>query len=172
MKVYFRTWHFPRTRPSDKVKPELQSILSRLHILVVGPGLGGKKPTCRPTHRYPLQWLKKTGNVYRARRRRAVHDRLGHLCHKGLPSCCSYSQRGWVQTFEWDGHRPKISHQWTCSFGIQVPGWSNCVTEDIVSSDTTEGQMEGTDKGFENVQETVEVNVEGGLQRCGARRYP
>ena len=32
--------------------------------------------------------------------------------------------------------------------------------------------MEGADKGFENAQETVEVNVEGGLQRCGGRRYP
>ena len=41
--------------------------------------------------------------------------------------------------------------------------------KDIISSDTTEGQMEGADKEFENVQETVEVDVEGGLKRCGGQ---
>jgi len=43
--------------------------------------------------------------------------------------------------------------------------------KDIISSDTTgdEAQMEGADVGAEGVQETVEVDVEGGLKRCGGQ---
>lgn len=48
--------------------------------------------------------------------------------------------------------------------------------KDIISSDTTgeevdlkESRMEGADVGVEEVQETVEVDVEGGLKRCGGQ---
>ena len=48
--------------------------------------------------------------------------------------------------------------------------------KDIISSDTTgeeadlkESRMEGADVEAEKVQETVEVDVEGGLKRCGGQ---
>ena len=48
--------------------------------------------------------------------------------------------------------------------------------KDIISSDTTgdeanlkESRMEGADEEAEKVQETVEVDVEGGLKRCGGQ---
>jgi len=44
--------------------------------------------------------------------------------------------------------------------------------KDIISSDTTEDEanlMEGADENFENFQETVQVDIEGGLKRCGGQ---
>jgi ATP-dependent NAD(P)H-hydrate dehydratase len=48
--------------------------------------------------------------------------------------------------------------------------------KDIISSDTTgdaadlrESRIEGTDVGYEKIQETVEVDIEGGLKRCGGQ---
>jgi len=48
--------------------------------------------------------------------------------------------------------------------------------KDIISSDTTgeeadlkESRMEGADVEVENVQETIEVDIEGGLKRCGGQ---
>jgi len=45
--------------------------------------------------------------------------------------------------------------------------------KDIISSDTTGDEagnrMEGADLEIENVQETVEVDIEGGLKRCGGQ---
>ena len=48
--------------------------------------------------------------------------------------------------------------------------------KDIISSDTTgdeadlrESRMEGADVESEKVQETVEVDIEGGLKRCGGQ---
>ena len=48
--------------------------------------------------------------------------------------------------------------------------------KDIISSDTTgdetdlrESWTEGADIGVEKVQETVEVDIEGGLKRCGGQ---
>jgi ATP-dependent NAD(P)H-hydrate dehydratase len=48
--------------------------------------------------------------------------------------------------------------------------------KDIISSDTTgdeadlrESRMEGADVEIEMVQETIEVDIEGGLKRCGGQ---
>ena len=48
--------------------------------------------------------------------------------------------------------------------------------KDIISSDTTgdaadlrESRIDGTDVGCEKIQETVEVDIEGGLKRCGGQ---
>jgi ATP-dependent NAD(P)H-hydrate dehydratase len=48
--------------------------------------------------------------------------------------------------------------------------------KDIISSDTTgeeadlkESRMEGADVEVETVQETIEVDIEGGLKRCGGQ---
>ena len=48
--------------------------------------------------------------------------------------------------------------------------------KDIISSDTTgdeadlrESRMEGADVEIEKVQETIEVDIEGGLKRCGGQ---
>lgn len=44
--------------------------------------------------------------------------------------------------------------------------------KDIISSDTTGDEanlMEGADEEFEKIQETVQVDIEGGLKRCGGQ---
>ena len=166
-------------RPPHKVKPELQSILSRLHVLIVGPGLGREA--------YMQSYAKIAVSMAKERKMYIVLDADGlYMIGEDISLIKGYRRAvltpnvvEFKRLSEKIGIDPTIPNDQRAALVSKSLGGVTVLqkgAKDIISSDTTgeeadlkESRMEGADVEAEKVQETVEVDVEGGLKRCGGQ---
>ncbi|KAF5316250.1 hypothetical protein D9619_006433 [Psilocybe cf. subviscida] len=163
----------------EKVKPELQSLLSRLHVLIVGPGLG-REP-------YMQTFAKLAVSLARERGMFIVLDADGLYMIGNDVSIIKGYRRAVVTPNVVEFKR--LSEQLGLDPGTpaderaaQVSRRLGGVTvlqkgaEDIISTDSTgeeadlaASKLGGADAKFESAKETVKVDVEGGLKRVGGQ---
>ena len=168
-----------RARPPQIVKPELQSILSRLHVLIVGPGLGREV--------YMQSYAKMAVSMAKERGMYIVLDADGlYMIGEDISVIKNYRRAvltpnvvEFKRLSEQVGIDPKIPNNQRAALVSKSLGGVTVLqkgAKDIISSDTSgdeadlrESRMEGADVEVEKVQETVEVDIEGGLKRCGGQ---
>jgi ATP-dependent NAD(P)H-hydrate dehydratase len=167
------------TRSSDTVKPELQSILSRLHVLIVGPGLGRES--------YMQSYAKMAVSMARERGMFIVLDADG-LYMVGQDASIIKGYRRAVVTpnvvefkrlSEQLGVDPDTPSDLRAALVSRKLGGVTVLQKgpvDIISTDSTgeeadiaASQLTGADAQFETTKETVHVDVKGGLKRCGGQ---
>ncbi|PPQ67856.1 hypothetical protein CVT25_010295 [Psilocybe cyanescens] len=164
---------------SDNVKPELQSILSRLHVLIVGPGLGREL--------YMQTFAKMAVSIARERGMFIVLDADG-LYMIGQDASIIQGYRRAVITpnvvefkrlSEQVGIDPSTPNGKRASLVSRMLGGVTVLQKgahDIISTDSTgeeadlsASQLKDADAEFEQAKETVEVDIQGGLKRCGGQ---
>ncbi|KAH7890867.1 Ribokinase-like protein [Phlebopus sp. FC_14] len=163
----------------DKVKKELESLLSRLHVLIIGPGLGREE--------YMQKYAKMALSVARHRGMFLVLD-ADALWMVGQDLSLIKGYRRVVLTPNVVEFK-RLSEQ--AGIGDDVPAHERAVEvsnrlggvvvlekgpKDIIAVDTTGGAASlvesklGEDSGErEMVKEVIEVDVEGGPRRCGGQ---
>jgi len=163
----------------DKVKPELLSILSRLHVLVIGPGLG-REPYMQTFAKIALSLAREKGmfivldadalfivgqdpSVIQGYRRAVVTPNIVEF--KRLSE-----QVGVDPNTPIDKRAEAVSRKLG---GVTVLQKGS---KDIIATDSTGEQasleasrLGGADQEFEEAKEVVEVDVPGGLKRCGGQ---
>ncbi|KAJ7255489.1 Ribokinase-like protein [Mycena haematopus] len=166
-------------KSTEQVSQELQSLLPRLHVLVIGPGLG-REPYMQSFAKIALGLARKQGMfvvldadalwmvgqdiaLIKGYRRAVVTPNVAEFARLseqlGIdPKTAADKRAGWV----------------SCELG-GVTVLQKGAT-DIISVDTTgdaasldASQLAGADPQKEKAQETVEVDVQGGLKRCGGQ---
>ncbi|KAF9240618.1 Ribokinase-like protein [Melanogaster broomeanus] len=161
--------------PKDKVHKELDSILSRLHVLVLGPGLGRED--------YMLAYAKAALALARAKAMFLVLD-ADALWVVGQDLALVRGYRRAVLTPNVVEFR-RLSEQ--VGVGADVPAHARAAevsrrlggvvvlekgANDVIARDTT-GEEAGSGEGAvgegEEAREVVVVDVEGGLKRCGGQ---
>ncbi|KAJ6515034.1 Ribokinase-like protein [Mycena vitilis] len=166
-------------RSPEQVRPELKSLLSRLHVLVIGPGLG-REPYMQSFAKVALSLAREQGMF-------VVLDADG-LWMVGQDVSLIKGYRRAVVTpnvaefarlSEQLGVDPKAPADKRAGLVSRELGGVTVLQKgatDIISVDTTgdaadlkASQLAGADAEKEKAQETVEVDVEGGLKRCGGQ---
>ncbi|KAJ7091449.1 Ribokinase-like protein [Mycena belliarum] len=162
----------------EQVSPELKSLLARLHVLVIGPGLG-REP-------YMQAFAKLALSLARAQGMFVVLD-ADALWMVGQDVALIKGYRRAVVTPN-VAEFARLSDQVGIDPGAPADQRAGLLSRalggvtvlqkgatDIISVDTTgdaadlEARLPGADPAKEKAQETVEVDVEGGLKRCGGQ---
>ncbi|RXW21680.1 hypothetical protein EST38_g4174 [Candolleomyces aberdarensis] len=164
---------------SDQVTPQLQSLFTRLHVLIVGPGLG-REP-------YMQSYAKLAISLARQRGMYLVLDADALLLVGHDPSIIKGYRRAvltpnvveFKRLSEQVGVDPAAPANERASIISNLLGGVTILEKgpkDVIAVDTTgeaadlkESQLEGADAEKEKTKETVEVDVEGGLKRCGGQ---
>jgi ATP-dependent NAD(P)H-hydrate dehydratase len=164
---------------TDKVKPELQSILSRLHVLVIGPGLG-REPYMQTFAKIAVS-LARQNNMF------IVLDADSLYLLGQDPSIISGYRRSVVTPNVVEFKR--LSEQVGIDPNTPVDKRAEAVSrklggvtvlqkgpKDVIATDSTGEQasleashLRADDKELERVKEVVEVDIPGGLKRCGGQ---
>jgi len=164
---------------TEKVEPELKSLLSRLHVLVIGPGLG-REP-------YMMSFAKLALNLAKSQGMFVVLDAdalwmvgqdialiKGYRRAVVTPNVVEFKrlseQLGVDPSSPADQRAGLVSKNLGGVTVLQKGG------KDIISVDTTgeaadlgASQLAGADAEKEQTHETVEVDAQGGLKRCGGQ---
>ncbi|KAJ2934776.1 hypothetical protein H1R20_g2306, partial [Candolleomyces eurysporus] len=164
---------------SDQVTPQLQSLFARLHVLIVGPGLG-REP-------YMQSYAKLAISLARQRGMYLVLDADALLLVGHDPSIIKGYRRAvltpnvveFKRLGEQVGVDPAAPANERAGLISNLLGGVTVLEKgpkDIIAVDTTgdaadlkKSQLEGADAEKEKTKETVEVDVEGGLKRCGGQ---
>ncbi|KAI5995558.1 Ribokinase-like protein [Pisolithus albus] len=151
--------------PQDKVKKELDSLLSRLHVLVLGPGLGRED--------YMQNYAKMALNLARSKAMFLVLDADAlWLIGQDLSLFKRLSEKAGVDTsVPPDEKAAEVSKRLGGVVVLQKG------PKDLIAIDTTgeaaslaeSGIRHVLDEESEKVKEVIEVDVEGGLKRCGGQ---
>jgi ATP-dependent NAD(P)H-hydrate dehydratase len=164
---------------TDKVKPELQSILSRLHVLIIGPGLG-REPYMQTFANVALSLARQKGMFI-------VLDADALYLVGQEPSIIQGYRRAVVTPNIVEFRR--LSEQVGVDPNTPIDKRAEAVSrklggvtvlqkgpKDIIAADSTgemasseASQLGDTDQKFEKVKEVVEVDLPGGLKRCGGQ---
>ncbi|TFK29679.1 H-hydrate dehydratase [Coprinopsis marcescibilis] len=164
---------------SDQVKPHLQSLLSRLHVLIVGPGLG-REPYMQSFARLAINLARQNG-MYLVLDADALfligHDLSiikGYRRAVLTPNVVEFkrlSEQVGVDPSTPLGERAGLVSKLLGGVTVLQKG-----ARDIISIDTTGGEadlakshIEAKGSQNEQAQETIIVDVEGGLKRCGGQ---
>ncbi|KAG5647858.1 hypothetical protein DXG03_007782 [Asterophora parasitica] len=163
----------------EQIKPELEALLARLHVLIIGPGLG-REPYMEAHAKLALSLARSRGmfvvldadalwmvgkdlSVIKGYRRAVVTPNVVEF--KRL------SEQAGV-----DPQAPSAKKAGLVSSALGGVTVLEKGAKDIISIDTTgdaanlkESKMEGADEEKERTRETIEVDVEGGLKRCGGQ---
>ncbi|KAF5350267.1 hypothetical protein D9758_007775 [Tetrapyrgos nigripes] len=163
----------------DKVQPELKSLLSRLHVLVVGPGLG-REP-------YMQNYAKMALSLARSQGMFLVLDADAlFLIGQDIELIKGYRRAvitpnvvEFKRLSEALGVDPKTDADKRAAEVSRALGGVTVLqkgAKDMISIDTTgpnadleSSKLEGNDSDKEKTRESVEVDVEGGLKRCGGQ---
>jgi ATP-dependent NAD(P)H-hydrate dehydratase len=163
---------------TDKVK-QLQPILSRLHVLIIGPGLGREQ--YMQTYARIALYLARQEGMFIVLDADALHI-VGQA-----PSLIRGYRRAVVTPNVIEFKR--LSEQIGVDPNTPIDKRAEAVSrklggvtvlqkgpKDIIATDSTgeqasleASQLDGADQEFENVKEVVEVDVPGGLKRCGGQ---
>ncbi|KAF9477610.1 H-hydrate dehydratase [Pholiota conissans] len=164
---------------SERVKPELQSILSRLHVLIVGPGLGRED--------YMQSFAKLAISIARDRGMFIVLDADGlYLVGQDINIIKGYRRAvvtpnvvEFKRLSEAIGIDPAVPSDQRASLVSRKLGGVTVLEKgavDVIATDSTgeeadlaASQLSGANAEFEKAKETVHVDVEGGLKRCGGQ---
>ncbi|KAK0489009.1 Ribokinase-like protein [Armillaria novae-zelandiae] len=142
----------------DHVKSELSSLLSRLHVLVIGPGLGRES--------YMMEYAKLALNLARSRGMFIVLDADALFMVGQDISLIKGYHRAVVTPNVVEFKR--LSEQERAGMVSRELGGVTVLqkgAKDIISVDTTGNKASTT----EDSKETVEVDIEGGMKRCGGQ---
>ncbi|KAJ7170471.1 Ribokinase-like protein [Mycena crocata] len=165
--------------PSHHVSKELASILSRLHVLIIGPGLG-REPYMQNYAKTALSLARENGMfvVLDADALWMVGQDIslikGYRRAVVTPNVAEFARLS-----EQVGIDPKTPADKRAGLLSRALGGITILqkgAKDIISVDTTgdaadleASHMAGADPQKEKAQETIEVDVEGGLKRCGGQ---
>ncbi|KAF9463887.1 H-hydrate dehydratase [Collybia nuda] len=163
----------------EQVKPELKSLLSRLHSLVIGPGLG-REP-------YMQSFAKLALTLARAQGMFVVLD-ADALWMVGQDLVLIKGYRRAVLTpnvvefkrlCDQIGMNPEIPAGERASLISKELGGVTVLQKgarDIISIDTTgdtadlsTSHLQGASEEREKTKETIEIDVQGGMKRCGGQ---
>ncbi|KAF8448915.1 Ribokinase-like protein [Boletus edulis BED1] len=163
--------------PQDKVKNELDSILARLHVLVLGPGLG-REP-------YMQHYARTALTLARSRAMFVVLDAdalwmvgqalelvRGYRRAVMTPNVVEFKRLcEQVGVGNGEGEGEQRAAEVSKRLGGVVVLEKGA--KDVIASDTTGEEaglgVSGIKVGEEEEREVVEVDVEGGLKRCGGQ---
>ena len=163
----------------EKVEHELNSLLGRLHVLVIGPGLG-REPYMQSFARLALSLARRQGMylVLDADALWLVGQELSLI--KGYrravltPNIVEFKRIS-----EQVGLDSKIPAGKRADFVSQALGGVTVLQKgarDIIAvnasgaaADLKASKLEGADEAKESVQESIEVDTPGGLKRCGGQ---
>ena len=168
---------FSFSSPNER-ESQLQSILSRLHVLIIGPGLG------REHH---MQSLAKTA-IHLARQAGIfiVLDADALYLIANEPSLIHGYRRAVltpnITEFKRLSDKLGVDPDTTENRAQSVSRRLGGVTvlqkgpKDIIATDSTgeeadleKSRLKGADKEFEKAKEVVQVDIPGGLKRCGGQ---
>ncbi|KAF8651598.1 hypothetical protein AX16_004688 [Volvariella volvacea WC 439] len=167
--------------PVNHVQSELDSLLSRLHVLIIGPGLG-REPYMQNFAKLALSIAKSKGMFL-------VLDADSLLLVGQDPGIIKGYRRAVVtpNVVEFKRLSDTIGIDPSTPAGLRASLVSRHLggvtvlqkgAKDVISVDTTgatseedldKSQLHGADANRESTKETVEVDVEGGLKRCGGQ---
>ncbi|KAF9466127.1 H-hydrate dehydratase [Collybia nuda] len=163
----------------EQVKPALDSLLSRLHVLIVGPGLG-REPYMESFARMALSLARTRGMfvVLDADALWMIGKDIslieGYRRAVVTPNVVEFKRLS-----EQVGIDPKAPAEKRASLVSRKLGGVTVLEKgkrDIISIDTTgdvanlkESRLDDTEVGKEEIEETVEVDIAGGLKRCGGQ---
>ncbi|KAF8347857.1 Ribokinase-like protein [Amanita rubescens] len=163
----------------EKVEPELNSLLSRLHVLIIGPGLG-REPYMQSFARLALSLARAQGMflVLDADALWMIGQDLSLI--KGYrravltPNVVEFKRLS-----EQVGLDSKTPAEKRADFVSQALGGVTVLQKgarDIIAINTSgtaadlrASQLEGAEGAKESIQESVEVDTPGGLKRCGGQ---
>ncbi|RDB23663.1 ATP-dependent (S)-NAD(P)H-hydrate dehydratase [Hypsizygus marmoreus] len=163
----------------EQVKPTLEALLSRLHVLIIGPGLGREL--------YMESFAKLALSLARARGMFVVLDAdalwmvgkdvsviQGYRRAVVTPNVVEFKRLS--EQVGIDPDAPALKKAGLVSRALGGVTVLEKGKKDIISVDTTgdtanleESKLAGADEIKEEAEETVEVDVEGGLKRCGGQ---
>ncbi|KAF4610934.1 hypothetical protein D9613_007005 [Agrocybe pediades] len=165
--------------PSQTVKDELSSLLSRLHVLIVGPGLGRED--------YMQSYAKMAVSIAKERGMFIVLDADAlYMVGKDMSIIKGYRRAvltpnvvEFKRLSEEVGVDPKTPADARASSVSRKLGGVTVLqkgAKDTISTDSTgeeadlaASHLENADPEFEKAKETLEVDLEGGYKRCGGQ---
>ncbi|KAJ7782004.1 Ribokinase-like protein [Mycena maculata] len=166
-------------KSSEQVSPELKSILSRLHVLVIGPGLG-REAYMQSFARLALSLARTQGmfvvldadalwmvgqdiSVIKGYRRAVVTPNVAEFARLseqvGIDPNSPADERAGLVSRELGG------------VTVLQKGATDIISVDTTgdAADLEASRLAGADPKKEKAQETILVDVEGGLKRCGGQ---
>lgn len=166
-------------RTVDQVKPHLDSLLSRLHVLVIGPGLG-REPYMESFAKLALALARSKGmfvvldadalwmagkdlSIIRGYRRAVVTPNVVEF--KRL------SEQAGIDPGAPASKRAALVSRALGGVTVLQKGAKDIISVDTKgqAADLEESKLQGADENKEKIAETIEVDVEGGLKRCGGQ---
>ena len=167
------------THPSQTVLPELRSILSRLHVLILGPGLG-RELYMQSFARLALSLARDAGMfvVLDADALSIVgHDISaieGYRRAVLTPNVVEFnrlSEQVGVDPDTPAGERAASVSRKLGGVTVLQKGPQDTIAIDTTGADADLGtsMIEHAEEEKERLKETIEVDVEGGLKRCGGQ---
>ncbi|KAH9479410.1 ATP-dependent (S)-NAD(P)H-hydrate dehydratase [Psilocybe cubensis] len=164
---------------SEDVKPELKSILSRLHVLIVGPGLG-REPYMQTFAKMAVSIAREQGmfivldadGLYMIGKDRSVIQ--GYRRAVVTPNVVEFKRLSEQVGIDPDTPSDKRSALVSRKLGgvtVLQKGPQDMISTDSTGeeADLPSSQLKDADAQFEQAKETVFVDIEGGLKRCGGQ---
>lgn len=169
----------PSPSPVDSVKSELESLLSRLHVLVVGPGLGRED--------YMQSYARTAVSIARNRGMFIVIDADGlYMVNKDRSVIQGYRRAvitpnvvEFKRLTEQVGISPDTPSDRKAQVLSRRLGGVTVLekgAQDVIVTDTegeeanlAASQLQGADPEKEKFNELVKVDIPGGLKRCGGQ---
>ncbi|KAJ7066494.1 H-hydrate dehydratase [Mycena amicta] len=164
---------------SDQVSPELKSILSRLHVLVIGPGLG-REPYMQSFAKIAVSLARQQGmflvldadalwlvgqdvSVIKGYRRAVVTPNVAEFAR--------LSQQLGIDPNTPVEKRAGLVSRALGGVTVLQKGATDIISVDSTgsASDLDASHLGQADPQQEEVKETVSVDVQGGLKRCGGQ---
>lgn len=157
----------------DKVEPELKSLLSRLHVLIIGPGLG-REPYMQNFAKLAMSLARKSGMYL-------VLDADALLLVGNDVDAIKGYRRAVLtpNVAEFKRLCEQVGVDRTAGMVSKALGGVTVLqkgAKDVIAIDTTgdaadlaASQLQSSTTEKEKVTETIEVDVEGGLKRCGGQ---
>lgn len=166
-------------RTTGQVTPQLQSLLSRLHVLIVGPGLG-REPYMQSFAKLAIQIARESGTYL-------VVDADALFLVGRDPSIIKGYRRAvltpnvveFKRLSEQVGVDPVAPAEERAALISKKLGGVTVLQKgrhDLIAVDTTgteadlqASQLDPSNEEREKTAETVEVDIEGGFKRCGGQ---
>ncbi|KAF8906246.1 H-hydrate dehydratase [Gymnopilus junonius] len=165
--------------PPEKVKPDLESLLSRLHAIIIGPGLGRES--------YMQTYAKMTISMARERGMFIVLDAdalflvgkdasiiKGYRRAVLTPNVVEFkrlSEQVGVDPDTPTNNRASEVSRRLGGVTVLQKGPKDVISTDLTGeeADLAASQLKRANAHFEQAKETVEIDVPGGMKRCGGQ---
>lgn len=171
------TSSIPFPRPPENVRSELDSLLSRLHVLIIGPGLG-REAYMQAYARIALSVARRQGMfiVLDADALWMVNNDIsviqGYRRAVLTPNVMEFKRL--AEKLGIDEHTPvneKASKASKALGGVTVvqKGPKDIIAVDTIGKAADPETSKVKDEGKEAIQEQIEIDIQGGYKRCGGQ---